>query len=353
MVSKLWPYLSAAGRIWSSNPEINQTSLPEHVQRALTDRGAALLVPILGKDEPIGIIVLGRKRHRHFVYNLEEIELLRSLGGQLALAIERLKLVEREKTLVRESAEAQLVALRAQINPHFLFNSLNTIVSLIEERPDEAEEVVEHLAAIFRYILQIGSRPFVSMEDEFELVTHYLSIEQSRFGASLKVEQCLERTLRRSAVPAFAVQTLVENAVKHGLANRRGGGTLRIECRRSDTGMAEVIVADSGVGIPQLFDVEGGVTSAQDFFGIGLKNVSARLEQLYGRGDLLHLSSARGEGTTATLRLPEDPVTRNGDGIGLLAVSTTDGEVRRQESHPLSPPVPTSTDPHAERQASA
>ncbi len=330
MVSNVWPYLSEEGRIWARNPELNETKLPDHVGPVLKERGAALLVPILGKDQPIGIIMLGRKKHRRFVYNLEEIDLLRSLSGQLALAVERLNLVEREKALVRESAEAQLVALRAQINPHFLFNSLNTIVSLIGERPDEAEEVVEHLAAIFRYILRIGSRSFVTMEDEFELIGHYLSIEQTRFGSSLNVEQVLDPQSRQIPVPAFAVQTLVENAVKHGIAKRRGGGTLRIACRRGDDGATEVVVADTGVGISDLFDQADGVENAQSFFGVGLRNVSARLEQLYGRGDLLHIASAQGEGTTATLRLPDGILYHNGNGSSPLDVHETSGGSEEQ-----------------------
>lgn len=306
VVATIWPHLSGSGQVWARNPEINEASFPEHIDALLTSRGVALLVPIMGKDEPVGLIALARKKHRRFVYNLEEIDLMRSLSGQLALAVDRLKLVEREKALVRESAEAQLVALRAQINPHFLFNSLNTIVSLIEEKPDEAEAVVEHLAAIFRYILQIGSRPFVTMEEEFELLDHYLSIEQTRFGGALDVERHLDPSLRKMPVPAFAVQTLVENAVKHGLAKRRGGGTLRVYCLCEPGDMPRVTIVDDGVGISDLYEASAGVKSVQPFFGIGLRNVCGRLEQLYGRDDLLHMRSAPGEGTTVTLRLPED-----------------------------------------------
>lgn len=313
VVSMLWPYLSNEGQIWARNPELKEAELPDHIEHLLASRGVALIVPVMGKEHPVGIVALGAKKQRRIVYNLEEIDLLRSLTGQVALAVERLKLVEREKSLIRESAEAQLVALRAQINPHFLFNSLNTIVSLIEERPDEAEEVVEHLAAIFRYILHTGSQPFVSMEEEFQLITHYLSIEQSRFGGALTIHQQLDPTLRHHPVPAFAIQTLVENAVKHGIAKRRGGGTLRIECRRGATGEPEVLVSDTGVGISDLFEVEEGVSSSQPFFGIGLRNIFARLEQLYGRSDLLHLDSVAGRGTTATLRLPDEVAERHGD----------------------------------------
>ena len=310
-VSSVWPHLLEEGKIWARNPELNETDFPDQIHQLLLKRGVAVLVPIMGERKPVGVIALGLKKRRRTVYNLEEIDLLRSLSGQLALAVERLNLVEREKALVRESAEAQLAALRAQINPHFLFNSLNTIVSLIEERPEEAEEVVEHLAAIFRYILQTGGRAFVSMEDEFELIHHYLSIEQSRFGASLVVEQHLDPDLRQHPVPAFAVQTLIENAVKHGLGKRRGGGTISLRCTRSQSAV-QVSVSDTGVGIPDLFSSEEGVTTQQSFFGIGLKNVASRLEQLYGRPDLLRISSSPQQGTVVTIQLPEEGVARNG-----------------------------------------
>lgn len=312
VVGTIWSHLKDTNAIWARNPELDESDFPEYIRALLLARGAAIMIPITGKDEPIGIIVLGLKKHRRSVYNLEEIDLLRSLCGQLALAVERLKLVERERALVRESAEAQLVALRAQINPHFLFNSLNTIVALIEERPEEAEEVVEHLASIFRYILQTGSRAFVSMEDEFELIRHYLSIEQSRFGGSLTVEQDLDPDLRQQPVPAFAVQTLVENAVKHGLAKRRGGGILRITCRRGGDDFVEIAVADTGVGIPDLFGAGDTKDAGRQFFGLGLKNVSSRLEQLFGRSDLLQFTSDPDLGTTAVIHLPVDREARNG-----------------------------------------
>ncbi len=307
VITLVWPHFQRQGTIWARNPELNESDLPEDLANLLQERGVVLAVPILGEGSPIGLVALGPKKQRRAVYNLEDLDLLRSLSGQLALAVERLNLVERERALVRQSAEAQLSALRAQINPHFLFNALNTIVSLIEEQPEQAVEAVEHLAAIFRHILHTGGRPFVSVQEEFALVAHYLSIEQARFGERLKIERRLDPHLRSHPVPAFAVQTLVENAVKHGLQKRRDGGTLRLLCRRRADEMAEVVVADTGIGIPALFGRGEATLAEADFFGIGLRNVAARLEKLYGRSDLLRMASSPDAGTTVRLLLPASP----------------------------------------------
>lgn len=302
----VWHDLRRAGAVWARNPELNETRLTEAQARQLRRRGVALAVPVAGGEaEPAGLLVLGRKVRRRAVYNLEDVAMLRALCGQLALARERLALVEREKALVRESAEAQLVALRAQINPHFLFNALNTIAALIAEKPDEAEQTVERLAGIFRHILRTGSRTFVPLGEELALVDDYLAIEQARFGEKLRVRHRHDLRLMELPVPAFAVQTLVENAVKHGIERKRGGGRLTLGSRRAD-GLAEITVADTGVGIPALFGPEG--EGGADFFGLGLRNVAARLERLYGRHDLLRLESAPEAGTVARLLIPIDGV---------------------------------------------
>ena len=345
---RIWPYVRREGRVWARNPELRDSTLPEQRAQMLKERGVALVLPIIGEGEPIGLLAMSGKEKRGELYNLADLDLLRFLGGQLALATERLDLVARERALVRASAQAELAALRAQINPHFLFNALNTIASLIEGQPEEAEETVEHLAAIFRHILQTGSQSFVSLEEEFTLVQHYLHIEQVRFGDALTVEVDLPPALAHHTVPAFAVQTLVENAVKHGIAKKRGGGRVRIVAQRvrppGSAPAAEVVVEDTGVGIPALFPTEAtggdgaapthapfspngfggertpskdrkdkeGSSSSQgrsahpSFYGIGLRNVADRLERLYERTDLLQLSSTPG-GTMARLHLPPAP----------------------------------------------
>lgn len=312
---RVWERIQEAGTVWSRNAELNESDLPAEDARLLNRHRVALAVPVAGGEtEPAGLLVLGRKTGRRAVYNLEDVAMLRSLCGQLALAVERLALIERERALVRQSAEAQLVALRAQINPHFLFNALNTIAALIEEKPREAEGTVERLASIFRHTLTTGARTFVPLADEVRLVDDYLAIEQVRFGEKLRVERDWDPALADLPMPAFAVQTLVENAVKHGIERKRGGGTIRLSSHHDDD-LAEIVVEDSGIGIPALFaGGDGSVSSAAaaptDFYGIGLENVAARLERLYGRDDLLVLTSAPGEGTKARLRIPMEGVMR-------------------------------------------
>ncbi len=305
----LWPHFRANPAIWARNPELSTHTLPARAHRTLMEYGAALAIPVRGDGRPVGMFILATKTARRAVYNLEDLEQLRSFAVHVGLAAERLQMVEREKRLASESSEAHLVALRAQINPHFLFNALNTILSLIEEQPSTAEEVVENLAAIFRYTLQTGSKPFVPLSDEIQLVHRYLNIEQARFGDRLEVDVSIESSACAHPVPAFAVQTMVENAIKHGIEKVRGAGRLTISARvaeptDADMSMVVVEVRDSGAGIPALFPETGFSSGRQPFFGIGLSNVFERMTQLYGRDDLLQLASTAGEGTTARLCIP-------------------------------------------------
>jgi len=301
---------NGGGRIWSRTAELDETGWPEDESDRLHRLGVALIVPVTsGGGDSVGALVLGRREQRGAVYNLEDAEMLRALCGQLALAVERLALLERERALVAETAEAQLAALRAQINPHFLFNALNTIAALIGSRPAEAEATVEHLAALFRHVLTAGGRPFLPLSEEAALVRQYLAIERARFGDRLVVEEALDAATLATPVPAFAVQTLVENAVKHGIERRRGDGRVRFASRCVD-GAVVVEVYDNGPGIPALFtpplEPGGGSGARTSFYGIGLRNVAARLEQLYGRSDLLAIDSTPDEGTLARLTLPLD-----------------------------------------------
>ena len=351
VVELIWPHLRAAGKIWSRRAETREFLLPPDEARRLDALGADVAVPIVGESAPVGMLVLAAKRERRSVYNLDDLDLLRVLGAGFALATERLGLIEREKVLARGQAEAQLVALRAQINPHFLFNALNTIASFIDEQPGEAERAVEHLSAIFRHTLATASAPTVTLADELDLVGHYLAIESMRFGDRLGITIEIEDGTAALPVPAFALQTLVENAIKHGLEPQRGAGRLHISARMGANTLT-LAVADTGVGIPALFGMspsgeqpfdelqpserhpgepQAGEPQEPHFYGIGLANVADRLAGSYGPAATLHLTSHPDEGTRAELRLPlappEAPVgdaaVENGAGDGALGIDAS------------------------------
>lgn len=296
---------ASGDEIWSDNPALNERDVPRNVRDALRKLNMALVVPIPGNQHTMGLLMLSDKKRYRKVFNLSDLELLRTFCGQIGLANERIALIEREKALIKQHAEAQLVALRAQINPHFLFNALNTLAALIDENPKEAERNVQHLAAIFRYVLQTGSKTFATLSEEFSLVGHYLSIEQTRFGEDLRIEQVLDEAACPALIPAFAVQTLVENAIKHGLEKNRRRGTLTLKGHLRADGFTEITVHDTGLGIPALYEQTTETQSPQAFFGTGLQNVSDRLIRLYGRDDLLRFQSHAGTGTTVRLLIPK------------------------------------------------
>lgn len=310
----IWERVRNEGRVWSRNEELNESTLSPALSARLERLRVALAVPVTtGQGAPVGLIVLGRKARRFAVYNTEDVARLRALAAQLAVAVERLRLIERERTLVRQTAEAELAALRAQINPHFLFNALNTVAALIGEKPDEAEHTVEQLAGLFRDVLSASGQALVPLRDEMRLVERYLSVESARFGDALRVEVEVMPEALEHPVPAFAVQTLVENAVKHGIERKRGGGAVRVAAHTVD-GVLHVEVRDSGAGLaPHALAGAGAGDGAAapdgppSFFGVGLSNVDRRLRELFGDAADLRIEPAA-PGTRATLTVPALPL---------------------------------------------
>ena len=211
-----------------------------------------------------------------------------------------LGLRHREQELVELAATAQLAALRAQINPHFLFNSLNSIAQLIRADPDRAEACVERLAEMFRYVLRYGEKDFVPLAEELEMARAYLDIERARFGDRLRVETHVDPPSLQHLIPNLILQPLVENAVRHGLSRKRGGGTVRIDASLAD-GCLELSVGDDGLGMP-----DTALARVYEH-GIGLRNLRDRLARLYGPAHLPEITSAPGSGTRVRLRLPLRP----------------------------------------------
>ena len=195
------------------------------------------------------------------------------------------------------AARTQLAALRAQLNPHFLFNALHTVVQLIPLDPRGAVRAAEQLAALLRTVVE-EQRDLVPLADERDFVRRYLELESIRFGDRLRVRTDIPDALMAAAVPSFALQTLVENAVRHGAAPRVEPTTLEIRAREVAGGL-ELCVGDDGAGAsPGLADASTGS---------GLRRLRERLAWLYGDRAKLHVEGRAGAGFTARLLLPLAP----------------------------------------------
>ena len=204
------------------------------------------------------------------------------------------RLQEQEKLLMTAKVEA----LASQINPHFLFNTLTSVTSLIRSRPDEARVVITKLAGLLRRLLR-SQNHFVSLREELESIDEYLDIESVRFGPSLIVDKQISADTLDVVVPSMILQPLVENSIKHGLAGKVGAGHLTIRSVRRN-GHAIIEVIDDGTGMPTNPTLSRASTG-----GIGLKNVNERLRVIYGANYQLKLESTPGHGTCARIEIPE------------------------------------------------
>ena len=203
-----------------------------------------------------------------------------SLIGNLIAS--SLAFYRRMRDAKQAALEAELRALRAQINPHFLFNALNAIAALIRTRPQEAEAVTENLADLFRYSLKAAQHPTVTLADELRSVELYLTIEQARFRDRLQVTLAVPETLLAARIPSLTLQPLVENAVKHGAQHTVSGCTVTIEAHEQEGGVY-LRVMDTGPGFDTLAEAE---VLAR---GTGLVNVRERLRLVFGAGAGLRL----------------------------------------------------------------
>ena len=192
---------------------------------------------------------------------------------------------------------AKIEALASQINPHFLFNTLASISSLIRTQPDTARMLITKLSGILRRLMR-SSDHFVTLREELESIDEYLDIEVIRFGPHLRVDKQIDPNTLDVIVPSMIVQPLVENSIKHGLARKVGGGRITIKTMLQD-GHAVIEVHDDGVGMSEerLEHALGG--------GIGLSNVNERLRTIYGANCRLHLTSTPGLGTCVRVEIPE------------------------------------------------
>ena len=249
--------------------------------RSSAERGARVVVPIrLSLGESYYILLGARIGGRPYLS--EDLEVLARVAAITSEQVERVRAAETGRLV----SQAELRALQAQINPHFLFNALNTVYGIIPREASVARRTVLNLADLFRYFLR-SDKSFVAVEEEMHIVEAYLAIEAQRLGEKLKVEIRVDPSLAREPIPVLSIQPLVENAIKHGIVSRPHGGTVIVAIEKQGSGI-RISISDTGPG----FD---GGTGVRERIGIGLKNVTRRLQLCYGPdAEVLVESSAAG-----------------------------------------------------------
>ncbi|HEX21595.1 MAG TPA: sensor histidine kinase [Actinobacteria bacterium] len=221
----------------------------------------------------------------------------KGLGKLLSTQIE-LSELDKQRNLV---LQAEFKALRAQINPHFLFNTLNTIAALCRTEPLKARTLLLRFSDFFRDSLERQSQT-TTFEEELRYVNSYLVLEKARFGNKIKIHREIEPAARNVKIPALIIQPLVENAIKHGMSDN-SVLNLDLSAKLSENELI-ISVKDDGVGMK--FDDTLLGSSYHEGLGIGLKNVSDRLSALYGSANLISIDSAIGKGTEIILRIPKE-----------------------------------------------
>ncbi|MHC1746109.1 MAG: LytS/YhcK type 5TM receptor domain-containing protein [Negativicutes bacterium] len=257
---------------------------------------SAVIVPLFCRDDIAGTLKI--------YYAAEDA--MTSLDNEFAQGLGQLFSTQLELANLQQKAElatvAELNALRAQINPHFLFNALNTIVSLCRTDSEQARNLIIELSEFFRRSLK-SSRDFITLQEELQQVDSYLTLEKARFGDRLSIIKKIDAKVENIQIPSFTLQPLVENAVKHGLLSRAHGGTITISAEQAGS-VVEIQVEDDGQGIPkddmnQIFEHGFGKGA-----GVGLTNVNERLKNIYGQQYALRIDSVEGKGTIIYVTIP-------------------------------------------------
>lgn len=198
--------------------------------------------------------------------------------------------------------EARLAALSSQINPHFLFNTLNSVTALIRQDPEQARQVVYKLSKILRRLLRTQDN-LVTLREELSFIDDYLAIEMVRFGDKLRFVKEVEPECLDLLVPSMLLQPIIENSIRHGLASKIDGGTIRVRAARAGA-RVQIVIEDDGVGIP-----EGKLARLLES-GIGVNNVNERLKVLYGDDYKMWIDSRVGEGASTGIEVPGQAVVR-------------------------------------------
>lgn len=277
-----------------------------------TDAAAA---PIRAAGEPVGAVVAFAPRVR--------AGLVRATGEVAEWVAAQVDLGELDASRAA-LAELEVRALRAQISPHFIYNSLNAIASFINTDPAKARELVLEFADFTRYSFRRAG-DFTTVAEELRSIDSYLKLERARFGDRLRVTLQIAPEVLSTVIPFLSVQPLVENAVRHGLEAKEGGG--RITITAQDAGaFAEITVEDDGVGIDpaRLAEVLAGGPPGEH---VGLRNVDARLRQVYGDEHGLVVETNVGAGTLVRMRVPKSQPGRAAASVDVGGRGAPDGRL--------------------------
>lgn len=247
---------------------------------------SVLVVPLRIDDEVIGTVKLYEPRNKRF------LNINKSLGEGITNLLSNQLLMSRYQKQKNLLLQAELKLLQAQINPHFLFNSLNTVISILRRDAARARDLLIHLSMFLRTNLNQG-HDVSTLEEELEQVRSYLKIEQARFEERLTIEMNIDPELLRQRLPAFTLQPLVENAIKHGISSMLEGGTVRIRAYRMD-----------GAAFIEIEDNAGALQEGIGNGGLGIKIVDKRIKALFGGDFGTYLSCIPHEWTKVTIQVP-------------------------------------------------
>ncbi|MFB9325096.1 LytS/YhcK type 5TM receptor domain-containing protein [Paenibacillus aurantiacus] len=269
--------------------------------RLFNDLGAAVFVPLGGSGQPAGVLALYFRSAKQ----IRKIE-LEFASGFSRLIASQLTIMQAEQ-LEKMGRDAELRAMQAQIHPHFLFNTLNSIVTLIRIDPENARQLTVQLAQFMRSSLTMTQSSLIPLYREIEYLNAYLTIIRARFDDRLVVECVVEQGLEHVMLPPSTLQPLVENSVQHGLRSKSSGGWIRVELKREGDRVCAA-VEDNGIGIPpDLRHALGEMPiSGSGSTGLGIHNVNQRLKALLGADAALRFENLAGGGTRVSFTLLDD-----------------------------------------------
>jgi hypothetical protein len=270
-------------------------------------RDVRMEVAVQSSDRNWGRLAFGPRRFGQ-TYKRDDLRFLRTVANQLAAVLQNFSLhderqaqTQREHELRELATRAELQELRAQINPHFLFNTLSSIADMARHHPQKAETAILHLARIFRYALNSTRRETVPLGEEIDFLTAYLELEHERFGGRLNYRIDVDAEIRKLPIPPMLLQPVIENAVKHGIQMKVDGGIVSVSAEVRDQTLC-LRVVDDGVGFNQVENHQHHRVAQEYRGGMGLANVRDRIARLSG-AENFRISSTIGAGTTVEILL--------------------------------------------------